>query len=267
MKYPGSKNKLAKNLHSIEPDYHNYVEPFGGSFAKFFCNPKPKGLVVYNDIDKRCTNLFKHLILNPERLIASAQFFINSRALWAEFEEDLKKLDNNENTELTIEDAIKWLYININSFTGTGTSFKPTMNVEAGVLVSKLIAAANKLQDNVIIENMDFRECITRYNKYSNTHFYLDPPYTVAAPQNLYRYNFSDEDHVDLRILCDKINEAGNTFLLSYDYNPEIEKLYENEYEIDTLEFTYSMSGNNENRKEKELIITNYPRVKQLELF
>lgn len=267
MKYPGSKNKLAQNLHSIEPNYTNYVEPFGGTFAKYFCNPKPKGLVVYNDIDKRSSNLFKHLILNPERFIASAQFFINSRALWAEFEQDLKKLDDDNNTELTLEDAIKWLYVNINSFTGTGSSFKPTMNIDANVLVSKLIAATNKLQENVIVENMDFEELIKRYNKYSNTHFYLDPPYVVATSQKLYRYNFTPEDHIRLRLCCDLITEKGNTFLLSYDYDPEIKELYEQDYELDSLEFTYTMAGNTENRKEKELIITNYSRIKQLELF
>jgi DNA adenine methylase len=270
MKYPGSKNNAARELHAIEPrPTINYCEPFGGTFAKFFVNPKPKGLVIYNDIDKRSTNLFKHLILNPEKLIASAQFFINSRAIWAEFESDLKKLDENKNIELTLEDAIKWLYVNINSFTGTGSSFKPTMNIEAPVLVSKLIAASSKLQENVIIENMDFEKLIKRYNdKYKDLHFYLDPPYVVAEGQNLYRHNFTSEDHIRLRLCCDEVTRKGNTFLLSYDYDPEIKDLYnETYYEIETMEYTYTMSGDSPNRKEKELLITNYPRSKQLAMF
>jgi DNA adenine methylase len=273
MKYPGSKNKLAKDLHSIEPTYQNYVEPFGGTFAKFFVNPKPKGLVVYNDIDKRNANLFEQLILNPERIIVAAQFFINSRAIWAKFEKELKEKEEFWQEPLDLLDAIKWLYVNVNSFTGTGSSFKPTMNVEAPVLVSKLIAASRKLQGNVIVECLDFRELIKKYYERENTHFYLDPPYVVAEDQGLYRHNFTEQDHIDLRIWCDKITKADNTFLLSYDYDPEIVALYKDGgYEVDTMKFMYTMGGKNSqgdssNKSERELIITNYNKHKQMNLF
>lgn len=265
LKYPGSKNNMADELNSREPLHTNYIEPFMGSAAKFFRKRKVSGIIVLNDIYGELSNVFEHLILNPEKLIISAQFMINSRRLWEKWSKELELRKSKSSSQLGIIDAIKFLFVNLNSFTGDGSSFKSKMQFRSSTLVSKLIAASKKLED-VIIENLDFRECIERYNKHINTHFYIDPPYTVATKQSLYKYNFNNQDHIDLKLLCDQIDKSNNTFLLSYDYEKDIKELYSSDYYIEELKFDYKMGNRLGGKIEKktELIISNYYREPQL---
>ena len=44
LRYPGAKNRLAKDILKYIPEHHSYVEPYFGSGAVFF-NKEPSRLV------------------------------------------------------------------------------------------------------------------------------------------------------------------------------------------------------------------------------
>lgn len=59
----------------------------------------------------------------------------------------------------------------------------------------------------VIIENLDYREVIKRYDK-PDTLFYFDPPYveSTRTKKHAYKFDWNDADHLELIELLPKIN-------------------------------------------------------------
>jgi site-specific DNA-adenine methylase len=105
-----------------------------------------------------------------------------------------------------VDIAFKTIYLHTFSFSGAGKAFKrfykranlPPLRSEDFLLVKKWI-----------VENMDFRDLMKRYNK-PDVLLYLDPPYLRGGDQ--YRYKFKMEDFVELKELLD--NHQG-TYLLN----------------------------------------------------
>lgn len=67
LKYPGSKWRIAKEIASMIPHHHSYVEPYFGSGAVFF-NKSPSAIETINDLDNDVPNLFRCIRENPDRL-------------------------------------------------------------------------------------------------------------------------------------------------------------------------------------------------------
>lgn len=68
LKYPGSKNRIAKWICDMIPSHEVYLEPFFGGGAVFF-NKKPARIETINDISSEVYNYFKQLRENPDELI------------------------------------------------------------------------------------------------------------------------------------------------------------------------------------------------------
>jgi DNA adenine methylase len=123
-----------------------------------------------------------------------------------------------------------------------------------------------KKLDNVMIENLDFRDLTTRYPPKPTDFWYLDPPYVIAGERkDYYFFSFSDEDHKDFIKMCDEINELGGKFMVSYDDRKEVTDAYKN-YNIMKIPIRYSGQLYNKNYK-NELVITNYEQAGQESLF
>ena len=67
LKYPGSKWNVAKQIISMIPEHHSYVEPFFGSGAVLFNKPG-SDIETVNDLDGDVVNLFDWIRQDPERL-------------------------------------------------------------------------------------------------------------------------------------------------------------------------------------------------------
>ncbi len=91
--------------------------------------------------------------------------------------------------------AFKTIYLHSYSYAGNGTAFKrfykkvnmPPLKIEYFLRVKKWI-----------VEGVDFRELVTRYNK-PRVLLYLDPPYLDGG--HAYRYSFKMKDFADLKKL------------------------------------------------------------------
>ena len=183
--YGGRYNQLKIIIDILDKQKDRFdvvVDVFGGS-GKVLLNI-PEGwrkIRVYNDINLDLYKTFK--VLQDDR---------KSMQLEKIFRE--MKLSHPRND---VDIAFKTIYLHTFSFAGAGQSFKrfykkanvPPVNTSDFLFVKKWI-----------VENMDFRELMRRYNR-QRVLLYLDPPYLRGG--DLYRYKFRMGDFVDLKKLID----------------------------------------------------------------
>ena len=121
-----------------------------------------------------------------------------------------------------------------------------------------------KITENIIKLNKEFNsvERLSGINGiFTSTHYsvlinsvgksilYLDPPYYVKGGE-LYQFSFSEEDHEYLK---DCLMKTKHPWILSYDECQEVEDLYKDFADINTIDMTYTI---NTARKKREFIIT-----------
>ena len=113
----------------------------------------------------------------------------------------------------------------------------------------------------MVIESLDFREILNRYDK-SITFFYLDPPHLFYATEkgnDYYASGFTDRDYLDLLNML--LNLKGK-WLLKQNYIPYIIRwAEENNLHLTTIEVAkHSSTGKNKpKRTMKVCFIANYP--------
>jgi len=114
---------------------------------------------------------------------------------------------------------------------------------------------------NAIIETLDFRTLVQKYNRPGlGVTFFADPPYWVANKTQYYDFVFTQQDHADLKHCCDSVDKVGNRFLLTYDDIEEVIDTYRNYYVYRTDPITYMARDEYGRRsiKKPELFVTNY---------
>ena len=185
---------LEKNLDQFDV----VVDVFGGSGKVLLNIPDEwKKVKVYNDINKDLYVTFKVLQDNRKRmqLERKLRYAFPHEAIFQE----LKLTDPRSDVDI----AFKTIYLHTFSFSGAGKTFKryykkaniPPLRTEDFLLVKKWI-----------VENMDFRSLMKRYNR-PGVLLYLDPPYLRGGDQ--YRYNkFKMEDFVVEKPLSAGTSEA-----------------------------------------------------------
>jgi len=249
LQYMGGKSYLVKRLLELLPPHRCYVEVFGGG-AKLLFAKEPSRVEVYNDIDGRLVNLFLVVRDRCQEFRERLRLLPYSRRIYLQFSKNLKTGD-------PLEDAVRFFYVLRCSFSGefaSGLSYGPTKN-EARELSNQmetmdLVAARLR---NVQVEDLDFRECIKRYDK-PWTLFYCDPPYYGF---DVYKHGFSERDHEDLAGI---LRSVKGKWLLTYNDHPRIRHLYAGfPLVIKKLSLRGSLvKGERRMRRWDQLIIANY---------
>ncbi len=188
---------LEKNLDQFDV----VVDVFGGSGKVLLNIPEEwKKVKVYNDVNKDLYVTFKVLQDNWKRMQLERK--LRNAFPHESIFQEMKRSDPRNDVDI----AFKTIYLHTFSFSGAGKAFKrfykranlPPLRSEDFLPVKKWI-----------VENMDFRDLMKRYNK-PGVLLYLDPPYLRGGDQ--YRYKFKMEDFVELKELLD--NHQG-TYLLN----------------------------------------------------
>jgi DNA adenine methylase len=196
--WPGGKYRSLKHLLKILPYADRYIEPFGGS-GIVLLNRQPSQFEVLNDryagvIDfYRCLRnreLYMALTARLEAVQYAREEFVIAKETW-------------HTTTDPVERAALW-------YTMISLSFADLCRCFGRMIHGRSIHAfAAKLKDfpeihhrlrNVLIENLDWEECLTTFDK-SNTVIYIDPPY-LDASAGTYKVPFTIEDH---RRLLDRV--------------------------------------------------------------
>jgi len=247
--WQGGKSKMVKRLCEILPPHDCYVEVFAGAANLLFAKPRSK-VEALNDINSELVTLFRVVRYHPREFIHELDLFLHSRV-------DFK--DYRTQTGLTdIQKAARSWYIMKTCFGGKGGTTHPafgygtTGRAHLGRSSFSLVRRCHRRLDGVYIENLDFEDCIRRYDR-PHTLFYCDPPYLDASD---YIAAFDLSHH---KRLADALGRIKGKFLLSINDHKDIRQLYRR-FRIRTITTKYTISRDQASklRERTELLISNY---------
>ena len=288
VKWAGGKRSLISQLEEQLPanfdkwENVTYIEPFVGGGAMLFYMlqqyPNIKHAVI-NDINSDLTTCYQTIRDNTEELIKSlreiqeAYYSMQTEEARKEFYLAVRDRYNQKNLD-AIENTTKFIFLNRTCFNGLyRVNKKGLFNVPFGkysnpqICDETTIRADSELLKRVEILTGDFKETFN-YAK-GNTLFYFDPPYRPLSDTSSFndyaKEAFNDDAQIRLKEYCDKVNEAGFSFMLSNSdckgKNEEdnfFDVLY-GKYHIERVWASRSINANPDKRgKLTEILVRNY---------
>lgn len=246
----GGKYKLSKIIIPLIPDHICYVEVFGGAgWVLFKKNPNISKVEVINDLDGELVNFFQVIQNNWREFVSLFRYEIVSRKRFNDLI-DSGQSDNH------IEKAKRFYYLIKCGFGGKiKDSCFPASRTSISNLniykIPRMIKAAHRRLSRVTIENLDFEECLKRYDS-DETFFYIDPPY--FGSENYYTSEFKKSDH---QRLANILRQLKGKFILSINDTPETRRIYCKGMNIVKVETIYSISID-KIVDANEILVTNY---------
>lgn len=127
--YPGGKFYMLKDIIEIYDKNRSkaFVDVFGGS-GKVLMNIDSK-IKVYNDIDDSIINFFDIVIKNKKELLDRLNYVLNSRVLFNRYKHPGKN---------KIDDAFRYLYLNILSFNGQRESYSYSLKRNKSIKLTRI---------------------------------------------------------------------------------------------------------------------------------
>ena len=262
IKWVGGKSRLRKFIIPMIPPHTCYVEPFAGAAWVLFGKPKSQ-VEVLNDIDEELITFFRVVRESPEELIESFEWELVSRA---EFNR-LASLDPQRLND--IQRAHRFYYLIMAGWGGEARYPRFQTSIRDGGHGNRLVGALKTLRKRllpiherlrtVLIENMDWRECVERYDSPTTT-MYLDPPYLG----NGVNYKFNMRDERDHRSIADYLKSTKGLWILSSYDTQEIRDLFDG-YAITPIQSSSGMKSSEVEQRvgrkrtiNQEILVTNF---------
>lgn len=257
-KWVGGKSRLRKQIISLLPKHTCYVELFSGAAWVLFGKP-PSDVEVLNDLDQELVTFFRVVKEKPEKLIASFEWELVSRA-------EFKRLAELDPAQLTdVQRAHRFYYLIMAGWGGELKYPRFQTSISDGGHGNRLIGALETLKERltpvhnrlktVIIENLDWRVCLDRYDRL-NAVMYIDPPY----PDNGANYYHNMREWKEHQELAERLRKTECKWILSSYDIPEIRALYPDNYVI-AVQMASGMKAKKNGSERvinKEVLITNY---------
>lgn len=257
-KWVGGKSRLRKQIISLLPKHTCYVELFSGAAWVLFGKP-PSNVEVLNDIDQDLVSFFRVVKEKPEELIASFEWELVSRA-------EFKRLAELDPTQLNdVQRAHRFYYLIMAGWGGELKYPRFQTSISDGGHGNRLIGALETLKERlapvhnrlktVIIENLDWRVCLDRYDR-PTTVMYIDPPY----PANGANYFHNMRDWKEHQELAERLHKTECKWILSSYDIPEVRALYLDNYvvAVQTASGMKAKKNGSERVINKEVLITNF---------
>lgn len=258
IKWVGGKSRLRKYIIPLIPVHTCYVEPFAGAAWVLFGKP-PSDVEILNDKEQELVNFFRVVKEEPEALIESFEWELVSRA---EFE----RLAGLDPTQLTnVQRAHRFYYLIMAGWGGELHYPRFQTSITDGGHGNRLFGALKTLRQRlepihkrlstVIIESLDWQDCIGRYDR-PGTVMYVDPPY----PDNGCNYSHNMRDWNSHEVLAERLSRARCKWILSSYDKPKIRELF-SEHSIMAVQSSSGMNAEkNGNTRvlNREILITNY---------
>lgn len=244
----GGKKRLRKEIIKRFPkNYKKYVEVCGGAgWVLFAKEHNTKELEVFNDIDSQLINLYRCIQRHPEALIKELKDILSAREIFYDFKEQI-----NCRGLTDIQRAARYFYLIKCSFGSMKDDFATRTRMITNTL-ERFVGIQERLK-RVVIENRDFEELIKLYDS-PETLFYIDPPYFKTERYYKNEKLFLEEDHYRLNNI---VSTSDGKFIISYNDCEFIRDLYQ-DYNIESINRTASLSAKTNSEIFKEVIITNY---------
>lgn len=191
------------------------IEPFAGALG-IFANFRFATHEIINDLDLKKVNLYRTIQNDMDMFLLSMlsesvdeKTFENKRKI---FEAGVSL----NNSKYNLEAAVLFLYLNLLSVRGSGTSFKGMLNSYKKKLGA--IAPLNERLKDTEICGINALEVISRHMKDKNAIFIVDPPYldTDVYSKNIDNAakEFGYAEHIELaKLLRNTHSRHGNDFI------------------------------------------------------
>ncbi len=215
--YFGGKWKCANSIISLFPEHKTFVDVFCGAASITLRKPRSKNEII-NDINGEIVNFFTVLRDNNLELRTRLE-----KTPYGRDEYYNCRTEADCNIERARRTVVKsWFGIgdSLDNKTGFRVSLSQGGSTTGPWLtyVDYLHLFQNRLR-GIIIENLDWREVLERYDK-PDTLFYLDPPYlpSTRSKKHAYKFDWELADHIEL--LAALGNIKGTFFLSGYKDGP-----------------------------------------------
>src|SRR2546423_3326771 len=258
IKWVGGKSRLRKQIIALLPAHTCYVEPFAGA-AWVLVGKSLSDVEILNDKEQELVNCFRVVKEKPEELISSFDLELVSRA---EFDR-LAGLDPSILTD--VQRAHRFYYIIMAGWGGELHYPRFQTSITDGGHGNRLVGALKTLRQRlqpihdrlrtVIIENLDWQECVDRYDR-QGTVMYIDPPY----PGNKCNYSHNMREWDAHNLLFDRLKRTQCKWILSSYDKPEIRDQFEQAF-ITSVQSSSGMNtekNGNTRVMNKEILITNF---------
>lgn len=262
LRYPGGKGKLTPFISTMIEACGciggTYIEPFAGG-AAVALELLDKGVVseiVINDLDKGIYSFWRAILTETERFIDEIDKVQVNMDEWYK----QKRICMNESSRYSFELGFATFFMNRTNRSGIikggvigGKAQQGPWKLDARFNKPDLIARIRKIAEkkrHIHLYNKDIVSFINNFiPKYENNAFiYFDPPYFKKGHQ-LYMNYFEYKDHLRIeKLISSRVN---CDWIITYDNEPEIKKIYEKSC-IKTFELNYSVG---KKRKGQELLI------------
>lgn len=259
--YIGGKSKLSKQIISLIPDHTTYCEVFSGA-AWIFFRKQPSKTEVINDLDSDLVSFYRVVQNHLEEFLKQFKWLLSSRE-W--FEDWRDQINGRGITD--IQRAARYYYIQRQAFGGRVRNRSFGVSVDGPPRINLLrleeeMSAVHLRLINVWIENLSWKELISRYDRPA-TFFYCDPPY-YKCPD--YKHNLKLEDFIEMAEFLKRIQ---GRFMLSINDHPDIREVFKDfRRKSVSLLYTVATTGPVE---VNELIYSNFELkeniVQELDLF
>ncbi len=212
-KWVGGKSRLRKAIIPLIPPHKCYVEPFAGAAWVLFGKP-PSSIEVINDIDEELINFFRVVKRRPEELLKSFDLELVSRS-------EFHRLAETDRQSLSdIDRAHRFYYLIMAGWGGEARYPRFQTSASDGGHGNRLVGALKSLRKRiepvhdrlrtVIIENLDWTECIDKYDRPASF-MYLDPPY----PGNGANYKHNIRSMAEHSAIAERLGRVQCKWMLS----------------------------------------------------
>ncbi|MCS4509122.1 DNA adenine methylase [Xylophilus ampelinus] len=244
----GGKRRLADIIIPRFPAHTCYVEVFAGGAALYLMRP-PAEVEVINDVNGELVNLYRVVQRHLEEFVRQFKWALSSRQVfkWAQ--------ETRPETLTDIERAARFYYLQHQAFGGkvkgqtwgtATTTPAPTVNL---LRLEEQLSAAHMRLHGAYIEQLDWAECIRRYDR-PHTLFYLDPPYWQTEG---YGVPFAWDQYVAMAQLMRRMKGKA---ILSINDHPEIRECFAGlHFEVAPVEYTV---GGGAGVERNELLISSW---------
>ena len=267
LKWPGGKHKLAEQIINIFPkEYNTYYEPFIGG-AAIFLSLEPERAVI-NDINSELINVYCSVSENPDTVFYWLDRLDSDHELAADKKKyylTIRKMFNDNLDSDSPAQAARFIYLNKHCFNGIyrvnkkGYFNVPYNGKSSGASCTKEhILEASKVFSKTEIKNTDFVTAVRNADK--GDLVYLDPPYDNLTPTSFTSYTtsgFTKDDQKRVAEVFKELSDRGCCCVASNHDTSLVRGLYK-DYNIIEVNVTRSINCKGDNRKGKEVIISNY---------
>lgn len=241
----GGKRRLAKEILPMFPKHTCYCEPFCGGAALFFMK-QPSKVEVLNDFSSELVALYRVLQHHLEEFIRQYKWALVSRQMF----EWLSETPPQTLTE--IQRAARFFYLQKMAFGGKvakrtfgiATASPPRLNLTR---IEEDLSQAHLRLARCYIENLDWAECIGKYDR-PGTLFFLDPPYWKVEG---YGVPFRIEQYHRMAEIMRSIKGKA---ILTINNPPAMKEVFAG-FETREVEISYTVGGGGKGNKSREMVI------------